>query len=130
MVLPDGSLVIYYTGVDATRAHAECSTRPGLRSSALTKQGVAMLNTDSEGNIKEATVDRTKAATGGCSTNMPQTSLAGRPGDRRRRCRPVGSSSPTVRAAHRQLGQLASVDRPAADDRQGHAGDVLQRRDA
>lgn len=27
----------------------------------LEKQGVAMLNSDSEGNIKEATVDRTKA---------------------------------------------------------------------
>jgi predicted GH43/DUF377 family glycosyl hydrolase len=59
VVLPDESLVVYYTGVDATRSHGEMlyATGPSLRH--LVKRGVAMPNTPSEGNIKEATVDRT-----------------------------------------------------------------------
>lgn len=61
VVLPDGSLVVYYTGVDATRAHAQLLYATGTSLSALSKQGVAMLNSDSKGNIKEATVDRAKA---------------------------------------------------------------------
>jgi predicted GH43/DUF377 family glycosyl hydrolase len=61
VVLPDGSLVVYYTGVDATRAHAELLYATGPSLEALVKRGVAMLNSDSEGNIKEATVDRTRA---------------------------------------------------------------------
>ncbi len=61
VVLPDGSLVVYYTGVDATRAHAELLYATGPSLAALVKRGVAMLNSDSEGNIKEATVDRTAA---------------------------------------------------------------------
>jgi predicted GH43/DUF377 family glycosyl hydrolase len=60
VVLPDGSLVVYYTGVDATRAHADLLYATGPSLSSLRKQGVAMLNSDSEGNIKEATVDRTR----------------------------------------------------------------------
>ena len=63
VVRPDGSLVVYYTGVDATRAHAELLYATGATLDRLEKQGVAMLNSDSEGNIKEATVDRTKAGT-------------------------------------------------------------------
>jgi predicted GH43/DUF377 family glycosyl hydrolase len=61
VVMPDGSLVVYYSGVDATRAHAELLYATGPSLSALAKRGVAMLNSNSEGNIKEATVDRTKA---------------------------------------------------------------------
>ncbi|MFW2850411.1 glycosidase [Sphingomonas sp. TX0543] len=61
VVMPDGSLVVYYTGVDGTRAHAQLLYATGDSLSTLSKQGVAMLNSGSEGNIKEATVDRTKA---------------------------------------------------------------------
>lgn len=57
----DGSVVIYYTGVDATRTHGEMFYATGPSISQLEKQGVAMQNTPSQGNIKEATVDRTKS---------------------------------------------------------------------
>ncbi|WP_242138885.1 glycosidase [Sphingomonas sp. TREG-RG-20F-R18-01] len=56
----DGSVVIYYTGVDATHSHGEMLYATGPSIDCLTKQGVAMQNTPSQGNIKEATVDRTK----------------------------------------------------------------------
>lgn len=59
----DGSVVIYYTGVDATRSHGEMLYAVGPSIDRLTKIGVAMPNTPTQGNIKEATVDRTK--TGG-----------------------------------------------------------------
>jgi predicted GH43/DUF377 family glycosyl hydrolase len=55
----DGSVVIYYTGVDATRTHGEMLYAVGRSIDCLEKQGVAMQNTPSQGNIKEATVDRT-----------------------------------------------------------------------
>ena len=61
VVLPDGDLVVYYTGVDASRAHAELLYATGPSLARLEKEGPAILNSDSEGNIKEATVDRTKA---------------------------------------------------------------------
>ncbi|MBL7326237.1 glycosidase, partial [Escherichia coli] len=61
IVEPDGNLVVYYTGVDATRAHAELLYAVGPSLDRLRKRGIAMLNSDSEGNIKEATIDRTKA---------------------------------------------------------------------
>lgn len=57
----DGSVVIYYTGVDATRSHGEMLYAVGPSIDQLTKQGIAMENTPSQGNIKEATVDRTKS---------------------------------------------------------------------
>ena len=60
---PDGSVVIYYTGVDATRSHGEMLYAVGPSIDRLEKRGVAMPNTPSQGNIKEATVDRTE--TGG-----------------------------------------------------------------
>jgi predicted GH43/DUF377 family glycosyl hydrolase len=60
---PDGSVVIYYTGVDATRSHGEMLYATGPSIDRLEKKGVAMPDTPSQGNIKEATVDRTK--TGG-----------------------------------------------------------------
>lgn len=56
----DGSVIIYYTGVDATRAHGEMLYATGPSIDRLQKQGVAMQNTPTQGNIKEATVDRTK----------------------------------------------------------------------
>jgi predicted GH43/DUF377 family glycosyl hydrolase len=58
---PDGSVVVYYTGVDATRTHGEMLLATGPSIKRLEKQGVAMQNTPTQGNIKEATVDRTKA---------------------------------------------------------------------
>jgi predicted GH43/DUF377 family glycosyl hydrolase len=57
----DGSVVIYYTGVDATRTHGEMLYAVGPSIDALKKMGVAMQSTPSQGNLKEATVDRTKA---------------------------------------------------------------------
>jgi beta-1,2-mannobiose phosphorylase / 1,2-beta-oligomannan phosphorylase len=59
----DGSVVIYYTGVDTTRSHGEMLYAVGPSIDRLEKKGVAMPNTPTQGNIKEATVDRTK--TGG-----------------------------------------------------------------
>jgi predicted GH43/DUF377 family glycosyl hydrolase len=57
----DGSILIYYTGVDASHAHGEMLYATGPTVDALVKQGVAMASTPTEGNVKEATVDRTKA---------------------------------------------------------------------
>ena len=59
--LPDHSYVVYYTGVDESRAHGEMLYAAGPSVDALVKKGVAMASTPSEGNVKEATVDRTKA---------------------------------------------------------------------
>lgn len=59
--MPDGTVVLYYTGVDETRSHGEMLYATGPAIDQLTKKGVAMPNTASQGNIKEATVDRTKA---------------------------------------------------------------------
>lgn len=57
----DGSVVIYYTGVDATCTHGEMLYATGPSIDRLEKQGVAMQNTPTQGNIKEATVDRTQS---------------------------------------------------------------------
>lgn len=59
--LPDGSYVVYYTGVSADRSHGEMLWAAGPEIDKLVKKGVAMASTPSEGNVKEATVDRTKA---------------------------------------------------------------------
>jgi predicted GH43/DUF377 family glycosyl hydrolase len=56
----DGSVVIYYTGVDATHTHGEMLYSVGPSIDQLEKKGIAMPNTPTQGNIKEATVDRTK----------------------------------------------------------------------
>lgn len=58
--LKDGSVVIYYTGVDASRSHGEMLYATGPSIDRLEKKGVAMPNTPTQGNIKEATVDRTR----------------------------------------------------------------------
>lgn len=57
----DGSFVVYYTGVDTSRSHGEMLYATGPNIDTLTKKGVAMASTPSEGNVKEATVDHTKA---------------------------------------------------------------------
>lgn len=56
---PDGSVVVYYTGVDQTRTHGEMLYATGPSINQLTKHGIAMPSAPSEGNLKEATVDRT-----------------------------------------------------------------------
>ena len=56
----DGSFLVYYTGVDASRQHGEMLYAVGDTIGTLVKKGVAMASTPSEGNVKEATVDRTK----------------------------------------------------------------------
>lgn len=60
---PAGGVVVYYTGVDATRTHGEMLYAVGSSIAALEKRGIAMPGAPSEGNLKEATVDRT--ASGG-----------------------------------------------------------------
>ena len=57
----DGSYVVYYTGVDGTRSHGEMLYAVGPSMNRLEKRGIAMASSPSEGNIKEATADRTKA---------------------------------------------------------------------
>ena len=57
----DGSFIVYYTGVDESRQHGEMLYATGPSVDALVKRGVAMASTPTEGNVKEATVDRTKA---------------------------------------------------------------------
>jgi len=61
--LPDGGYVVYYTGVTADRRHGEMLYAQGPSIDRLEKKGVAIPSTPSQGNVKEATVDRTK--TGG-----------------------------------------------------------------
>ncbi len=60
VVLTDGQYVVFYTGVERThtRGYMLCATGPDLRH--LTKHGVAHASTKNEGNVKEATVARTK----------------------------------------------------------------------
>ena len=56
----DGGFIVYYTGVDESRQHGEMLYAMGATIETLEKKGVAMASTPSEGNVKEATVDRTK----------------------------------------------------------------------
>jgi len=58
--LPNGGIAVYYTGVDASRSHGEMLYAEGPSIDRLVKKGVAMASTPSQGNVKEATVDRTK----------------------------------------------------------------------
>lgn len=55
----DGSYIVYYTGVLADMAHGELSYAEGPALDRLTKSGVVLASSKSEGNTKEATVDRT-----------------------------------------------------------------------
>ncbi len=54
---PEG-YVVYYSGVLADHAHGELSYATGPSLDRLTKSGVALASSKSEGNTKEATVDR------------------------------------------------------------------------
>jgi predicted GH43/DUF377 family glycosyl hydrolase len=55
----DDGYVVYYSGVRADHAHSELSYATGPSLDRLTKSGVALASTKSEGNTKEATIDRT-----------------------------------------------------------------------
>jgi predicted GH43/DUF377 family glycosyl hydrolase len=57
--LADGSYVVYYSGVIADHAHGELSYATGPAIDALTKSGVVLASSKSEGNTKEATVEQT-----------------------------------------------------------------------
>lgn len=59
----DGRVIVYYTGVDEARSHGEMLYAVGPSVDRLEKRGIAMPSAPSEGNLKEATVDRT--ASGG-----------------------------------------------------------------
>jgi predicted GH43/DUF377 family glycosyl hydrolase len=58
--LPDGGYVVYYTGVTGDRRHGEMLYAQGPSIDRLEKKGVAIASTPSQGNVKEASVDRTK----------------------------------------------------------------------
>ncbi len=58
IVMPDGRYVVYYTGVRSDMAHGELCYAEGPSPDRLTKSGVALASSKSEGNTKEATVDR------------------------------------------------------------------------
>ena len=55
----DGGYVVYYTGVRADMAHGDLCYATGPALDRLTKTGVALASSKSEGNTKEATVERT-----------------------------------------------------------------------
>lgn len=55
----DGSYVVYYTGVRPDMAHGELSHAIGPTIDRLEKTGVVLASSKSQGNTKEATVERT-----------------------------------------------------------------------
>ena len=55
----DGSYAVYYTGVLADQAHGQLCYAAGPAIDRLEKSGVALASSKSQGNTKEATVDRT-----------------------------------------------------------------------
>jgi predicted GH43/DUF377 family glycosyl hydrolase len=55
----DDGYIVYYSGVLADHAHGELSYAAGPSLDRLVKSGVALASSKSEGNTKEATVDRT-----------------------------------------------------------------------
>lgn len=59
VVLQADGYIVYYSGVLADHAHGELSYATGPSLDRLVKSGVALAASKSEGNTKEATVDRT-----------------------------------------------------------------------
>lgn len=55
----DDSYLVYYTGVRADQAHGELCYASGPSLDRLDKRGVVLTSTKSEGNTKEATIERT-----------------------------------------------------------------------
>jgi predicted GH43/DUF377 family glycosyl hydrolase len=58
-VLIDGRWVVYYTGVDATHSSGQMLYAEGPDLRSLVKKGVALASSKTEGNTKEATIERT-----------------------------------------------------------------------
>ncbi|WP_395644952.1 hypothetical protein [Terricaulis sp.] len=54
-----GQYIVYYTGVDKTRASGQMLYASGPTLDALQKRGVAYASSKTEGNTKEATIERT-----------------------------------------------------------------------
>ncbi|MBV9841618.1 MAG: glycosidase [Sphingomonadaceae bacterium] len=54
----DGSYIVYYTAVQADRSHGELAYACGPAIDRLTKRGVVLASSKSEGNTKEATIER------------------------------------------------------------------------
>lgn len=52
--------IVYYTGVDRTRASGQMLYATGKRLDQLQKRGVALASSKTEGNTKEATIERTE----------------------------------------------------------------------
>lgn len=59
VVMWNGEYVIYYTGVDASLASGQMLYASGPDLRHLTKRGVAYASSKTEGNTKEATIERT-----------------------------------------------------------------------
>jgi predicted GH43/DUF377 family glycosyl hydrolase len=59
VVVENGQYVVYYTGVDATRSSGQMLYATGPDPRHLEKKGVALASSKTEGNTKEATVERT-----------------------------------------------------------------------
>ncbi len=61
LVQPDGSYVVYYTGVDAARSQGVMIAATGTSLDDLVKRRVVLAAPEGEGNIKEATIVQTPA---------------------------------------------------------------------
>lgn len=59
VVRRDDGYIVYYSGVLGDHAHGELSYATGPSLDRLSKSGVALASSKSEGNTKEATIDRT-----------------------------------------------------------------------
>jgi predicted GH43/DUF377 family glycosyl hydrolase len=59
VVRRDDGYIVYYSGVLADHAHGELSYATGPSLDRLRKSGVALASSKSQGNTKEATIDRT-----------------------------------------------------------------------
>jgi beta-1,2-mannobiose phosphorylase / 1,2-beta-oligomannan phosphorylase len=55
----DGQYIVYYTGVDQTRSSGQMLYATGPSVDKLEKRGVALASSKTEGNTKEATIERT-----------------------------------------------------------------------
>jgi predicted GH43/DUF377 family glycosyl hydrolase len=59
VIIEDGRYVVYYTGVDAARRCGQMLYAKGDSPTTLDKLGIALASSKTEGNTKEATVNRT-----------------------------------------------------------------------
>ena len=59
VVMTGGQYIVYYTGVDETRSSGQMLYATGSDVRYLTKRGIALASSKTEGNTKEATIERT-----------------------------------------------------------------------